>query len=106
MELQSARLIGIVFDNLLRNSAEYSEGDVAVVIDVSQDGGNVQAIISDNGPGIPEEIRPGLFEKGVSTTGGGFGLYLSKRVVDGYGGSIELIPKDQGTVYRILLPTS
>ena len=106
VELQSARLIGIVFDNLLRNSAEYSEGDVAVVIDVSQDGGNVQAIISDNGPGIPEEIRPGLFEKGVSTTGGGFGLYLSKRVVDGYGGSIELIPKDQGTVYRILLPTS
>jgi len=106
VELQSARLIAIVFDNLLRNSAEYSEGDVAVVIEVSQDGGNIQTTISDDGPGIPEEIRPSLFEKGTSTTGGGFGLYLSKRVVEGYGGSIDLIPKDQGTAYRILLPTS
>ncbi len=106
IELQSARLIAIVFDNLLRNSAEYSDGDVAVVIEVTLDGGSIQTIISDDGPGIPKEIQPGLFEKGVSTTGGGFGLYLSKKVVDGYGGSIELIPKDQGTAYRILLPTS
>jgi PAS domain S-box-containing protein len=106
VELQSARLISIVFGNLLRNSAEYSEGDVVVVIEVSQDGGKIQTIISDNGPGIPEEIRPSLFEKGVSTSGSGFGLYLSKKVVEGYGGSIDLIPKDQGTAYRILLPTS
>ena len=106
VELQSARLISIVFDNLLRNSAEYSEGDVTVVIEVSQDGGKIQTIISDNGPGIPEEIRPSLFEKGVSTSGSGFGLYLSKKVVEGYGGSIDLIPKDQGAAYRILLPTS
>ena len=106
IELQSARLIAIVFDNLLRNSAEYSDGDVAVVIEVTLDGGSIQTIISDDGPGIPKEIRPGLFEKGVSTTGGGFGLYLSKKVVEGYGGSIELISKDQGTAYRILLPTS
>ena len=106
VELQSARLIAIVFDNLLRNSAAFSEGDVAVVIEVSQEEGNVQTIISDNGPGIPEEIRPSLFEKGASTTGGGFGLYLSKKVVEGYGGSIELIANDQGTAYRILLPIS
>jgi signal transduction histidine kinase len=106
VELQSARLIAIVFDNLLRNATEYSEGDVAVVIEVTEDGGAIQTIISDNGPGIPEEIRPSLFEKGVSTTGEGFGLYLSKKVVEGYGGSIELVSKDQGTAYRILLPTS
>lgn len=56
---------------------------------------------------LPEGVGiTDLDEKGVSTTGGGFGLYLSKRVVEGYGGSIELIPKEQGTVYRILLPTS
>jgi len=106
VELQSARLIAIVFDNLLRNSAEYSKGDVAVVIEVSMDGENIETVISDNGPGIPDEIRPSLFEKGVSTTGGGFGLYLSKKVVEGYGGSIELISKGEGTAYRITLPTS
>lgn len=106
VELQSARLIAIVFDNLLRNSAEFSEGDVVVVIEVSQEGGNAQIIISDNGPGIPEEIQPSLFEKGASTTGGGFGLYLSRRVVEGYEGSIELIENGEGTAYRILIPTS
>ena len=105
-ELQSARLIPIVFDNLLRNSAEHSESKVTVIIEVSQHEGNLQIIARDDGPGISEEIRPRLFEKGVSTTGGGYGLYLSKRVVEGYGGSIELIQQDQGTAYRILLPTS
>jgi signal transduction histidine kinase len=106
VELQSARLIAIVFDNLLRNSAEYSDGDVAVLIEVSVDGDTIETIISDNGPGIPDEIRPSIFERGTSTTGGGFGLYLSKKVVEGYGGSIELITKDQGTSYRITLPIS
>lgn len=106
VELESARLIAIVFDNLLRNSAEYSEGDVSVTIEVSQEGSDVQTIIRDDGPGIPEEILPDLFEKGTSTTGGGFGLYLSKKVVEGYGGSIELIKEDRGTAYRILLPVS
>ena len=105
-ELQSARLIPIVFDNLVRNSAEYSERKVTVIFEVSQHEGNLQIIVRDDGPGIPEEIRPRLFEKGVSTTGGGFGLYLSRRVVEGYGGSIELIQQNPGTVYRILLPTS
>jgi PAS domain S-box-containing protein len=105
-ELQSARLIAIVFDNLLRNSAKFSEGDVEVVIEVSQDEGNIQTIIRDNGPGIPKELLPKLFQKGASTTGGGFGLYLSKKVVEGYGGSIELMSSNKGASYRILLPTS
>lgn len=104
--LQSARLIPIVFDNLLRNSAEHSEDKVTVEIEVSRDDHSLEVIVRDNGPGIPEEIRTNLFEKGASTTGSGFGLYLSKRVVEGYGGSIELIEYDNGTTYRILLPVS
>jgi signal transduction histidine kinase len=79
---------------------------VKVDIEVSKNDQNLEVIVSDDGPGIPEEIRPKLFEKGASTTGSGFGLYLSKRVVEGYGGSIELIDCDKGTTYRILLPTS
>ncbi len=105
-ELQSARLIPIVFDNLLRNSAEFSDGEVAVVIELTQHDDNLQIIFTDNGPGIPRDIQPKLFERGTSTTGGGFGLYLSKKVIEGYGGSIEHIERKEGTSYRILLPTS
>lgn len=105
-ELQSARLLPIVFDNLLRNSAEYSKGDVKVTISVSREGGRIKAVLSDDGPGIDTEVRDNLFQKGASTTGGGFGLYLCKKVIEGYGGSIELVPQDKGTAYRILLPAS
>jgi signal transduction histidine kinase len=105
-ELQSARLLSIVFDNLLRNSAEYSEGEVQVTIEISKEEGQIKAILSDDGPGIDEGIRDSLFQKGASTTGGGFGLYLCKKVIEGYGGSIDLISQDKGTVYRIVLPAS
>ena len=105
-EVPSTRLIPMVFDNLLRNSAKYAEKDVTVTFEITSKDDYVYITMSDDGPGVSKEIQSNLFEKGVSTTGGGYGLYLSKRVVEGYGGSIELIQQDQGTAYRILLPTS
>jgi PAS domain S-box-containing protein len=105
-ELQSTRLLPIVFDNLLRNSAEYSEGDVRVSIEISKEDGNIHTILSDDGPGIEQRIRDNLFQRGASTTGGGFGLYLCRKVIEGYGGTIDFVPQDIGTRYRIILPTS
>jgi PAS domain S-box-containing protein len=104
-ELPSARLLPIVFNNLLRNSAEYSKGDVAVSISVFREGGNIHVVLNDDGPGIDKEIVDNLFQIGASTTGGGFGLYLCKKVIEGYGGSIEHISQDKGTKYRIILPS-
>ncbi|MGY5860355.1 MAG: PAS domain S-box protein [Candidatus Thorarchaeota archaeon] len=107
IEVLSARLIPMVFDNLLRNSAEYAEKDVTVTIDVMSEDDFVYINFSDDGPGISDKIVSKLFEKGASTTGGGFGLYLTKKVVEGYGGKIEYIPnqKQSGTTFRIKLPT-
>jgi len=105
-ELQSARLLSIVFDNLLRNSAEYSKGDVQVSIEISRDDRKIQISIRDDGPGIDESIRESLFQKGASTTGGGFGLYLCRKVIEGYEGTIDYVPQNIGTVYRIVLPAS
>ncbi|MFW9768167.1 MAG: PAS domain S-box protein [Candidatus Thorarchaeota archaeon] len=104
-ELRSARLLPIVFDNLLRNSAEYSKGHVKVSIEISRENESIHIILSDDGPGIDHDIRKILFQKGTSTTGGGYGLYLCRKVIEGYGGSIELIPQDIGTAYQIILPT-
>ncbi len=106
-DVLSARLIPMVFDNLLRNAAEYTETDATVNIEISNENSSVIILFSDNGPGIPQEIEDRLFEKGASTTGGGFGLYLTKKVIEGYGGTIQYLPsKDaSGTTFRIKLPT-
>ncbi|MGY5871668.1 MAG: PAS domain S-box protein [Candidatus Thorarchaeota archaeon] len=106
-DIRSARLIPMVFDNLFRNSAKYSDDDVTISVEITSDEDTICIELSDNGPGIPEEIRSKLFEKGVSTTGGGFGLYLTKKVLNGYGGSIEYVHDEQrtGATFKITLPS-
>ncbi len=105
-EVRSARLIPMVFDNLLRNAAKYAEKDVTVTIEITCQDDYIYITLSDDGPGISTEIQSKLFEKGVSTTGGGYGLYLSKKVVEVYGGKIEYISNKErkGTTFKIVLP--
>ena len=90
----------------MRNSAKYAENEVTVAIEITSENDYVYITLSDDGPGVSKEILSKLFEKGASTTGGGYGLYLTKKVVEGYGGKIEHIPnKEQtGATFRIALP--
>jgi len=106
-EVLSARLIPIVFDNLMRNSAEYAKKDVTLSIEITSADDVVFITLKDDGSGIPKEIESKLFEKGASTTGGGLGLYLTKKVIEGYKGKIEFIPNknETGTTFRIELPS-
>jgi len=63
--------------------------------------------VSDNGPGVPIEVRTNLFEPGVSTkTGGwGIGLALSRRIVeDVHHGSLILEPAPEGAVFVAEFP--
>jgi len=106
-EVLSARLIPMVFDNLLRNSADYAEKDVIVTIEITNQDDFVYITFSDDGPGVSADIESKIFEKGASTTGGGFGLYLTKKVVEGYGGKIEYLPDKMrpGATFRIQIPS-
>jgi PAS domain S-box-containing protein len=100
------RMLPMVFRNLINNSAKHAGESPRVVIRVKNTNEFVEVRVSDNGPGIPEEVRHDLFQKGVSTSGGGLGLYLSKKVVEAYGGSIELIEpenENEGAVFLVKL---
>ncbi|MBN2229519.1 MAG: PAS domain S-box protein [Candidatus Thorarchaeota archaeon] len=105
-QILGARLIPLVFDNLFRNAAEFSDKAVLITINVSRIDDMIRIEVHDNGPGIPDEIRPKLFNKGASTTGGGYGLYLSKKVIEGYGGTIGLMQREgmKGASFEIKLP--
>ena len=104
--VQSSNLLPLVFENLLRNAAVHVGEDCIVVIELTKSGSRVLIRISDNGKGVADVIRERLFQKGVSTKGGGLGLYLSKQVVETIGGSIELAPSraGEGAVFEINLP--
>ena len=62
--------------------------------------------IRDNGPGIPEDIRPHLFDPFVSTkaSGSGLGLALVAKIVGDHGGLIEVDSRPGRTEFRLHLP--
>jgi signal transduction histidine kinase len=65
--------------------------------------------IRDTGPGVPTEIRDKIFEPGVSSKSGGWGvgLALSRRIVEGvHSGRIELLETEEGTTIQIRLPAA
>lgn len=77
-----------VFDNLLRNAGNHTEGDVTVYID-EIDGGFA---LEDDGPGIDPNMRESVFDLGVSTreSGSGFGLAIVRDIVEAHGWSISV----------------
>jgi two-component system nitrogen regulation sensor histidine kinase GlnL len=63
-------------------------------------------VIRDNGPGIPEDIRPHLFEPFVTSksSGSGLGLSLVAKIVGDHGGLIEVDSRPGRTEFRLHLP--
>lgn len=63
-------------------------------------------IIQDNGPGIPEDLQPHLFDPFVSTKAGGSGLGLAlvAKIVGDHGGVIEFDSQPRRTLFRLMLP--
>src|SRR3984885_2542447 len=63
-------------------------------------------VVRDNGPGIPDDIRPHLFEPFVSSkaTGSGLGLALVAKIIGDHGGLIEVDSRPGRTEFRLHLP--
>jgi C4-dicarboxylate-specific signal transduction histidine kinase len=69
----------------------------------------VEISVSDSGPGIPADDIPRVFDPFFTTKapgrGTGLGLAVSARLVEGMGGSMEAVVKDEsGATFRVLLP--
>ncbi len=92
--------------NLSLNAIEVlpENGTLKAVIKADRD--TVDVYITDNGPGIPENIIPRIFEPFFTTKpeGTGLGLAISKRIINEAGGSIKAASTAEGTVFRIRLP--
>jgi len=107
IEITDIPLLPLVFHNLMRNSVRHAGAATEVTITLSKKGEFGQIDVADNGPGIASEILPILFQESASTTGGGLGLHLSRKIIQSYGGSMTLVQSDTsdiGAVFRIEIP--
>lgn len=105
------RALEQVFTNLISNATDAmskSGGTLAVRIAPKNDLPNRSQIvvtISDNGPGIPDEIRERIFEPFVTTksNGTGLGLAITKRILTAHHGSIKANSFPGGTMVEVTL---
>ena len=94
-----------VFENLLDNAVELSPpgGRVAVALAVAGDAG--VATVADEGPGVPPEHLPRVFDRfftwrlneaGARNGHSGLGLAIVKAIVEGYGGTVAIRNRPEG----------
>jgi signal transduction histidine kinase len=98
-----------VFINLISNAVQAVSDRGRLEITTRAEDGFIVAEFKDNGCGIPEENLGRLFEPLFTTKakGIGLGLAVSRTLVEGHGGAIEVESEvGKGTTFRVRLPTS
>ncbi len=96
--------------NLIENALRHTPDGTHVRAALAQDGGEIVLTVEDDGPGIPPELGPRLFERfvrGRGDTGGssGLGLAIVRAVVDSHGGTIRVeSPPTGGARFVVRLP--
>jgi signal transduction histidine kinase len=97
-----------VFYNIAKNAKEAMAKEGSFYFKVSDQKKEVVFELSDNGPGIPDEIKDRLFESFVSSgkeRGTGLGLAIVKKIIDEHRGKIEMhTSKREGTTFKVTLP--
>ena len=96
------------FENLLGNALDVMPEGGALRVSAVRADGAVQVLVEDSGPGIPDAIRPRLFQPFVTSgkkNGIGLGLALSRQTVLDHGGDLAVDPSyRQGARFVMRLP--
>ncbi len=109
-----AKLIVQLVINLVDNAIKYTPAGSVIEIHTEQKDKLVFVSVSDNGPGIPDEQKPRIFDMFYTGTNKvadsrrslGLGLSLCKSIVTAHGGTISISDNQpHGTIFTFTLPT-
>lgn len=99
-----------VIVNLVLNAVDATAAlpDPTIRLKSGETGGTVTVSVTDNGPGIPEDLQTRVFEPFFTTKdvgkGTGLGLSVSHHLVEQMGGRLDLVSRPGHTEFRILVP--
>jgi PAS domain S-box-containing protein len=90
-EVKADTLLMEVFHNMIDNSLKYGKPKITQIrihVQISQEG-VTELIYEDNGQGIEPGMKARLFQKGATTKGTGYGLWLIRRICEMYGWDVQ-----------------
>ncbi|MEU3341498.1 sensor histidine kinase [Streptomyces sp. NPDC002144] len=104
-----------VVANLLANARLHTPAGTKVTVTLESEDSAAVLHVHDDGPGVPEDIQPGVFERftraehrrRADASGGGAGLGLSivAAVTEAHGGSVELVSRPGSTTFTVRIST-
>ncbi|MBI5668482.1 MAG: HAMP domain-containing protein [Chloroflexi bacterium] len=104
-----------VMTNLVDNAIRYNTNGSRVIVAAHRTKGRIELSVSDNGPGIPPEDIPHLFERfwraeksrNRATGGSGLGLAIVKQLIEAHHGEVQVESQTgSGTRFTIRLPVA
>ncbi len=100
-----------VLSNLLANAIQHGDGSAPVTVEIEGDGPLVVLRVHNQGPPIPPEVLPHVFDpfrrpRGSPRAGHlGLGLFLVREIVDAHGGTVQVSSSAaEGTTFTVHLP--
>ncbi|MFE9451376.1 sensor histidine kinase [Streptomyces sp. NPDC006739] len=105
-----------VLANLLANARLHTPVGTKVTVSLDTDGTTATLAVHDDGPGVPEDVRPGVFERFTRAEhrrrtdapggGAGLGLAIVAAVVEAHSGSVGLESAPGDTTFTVRLPAA
>jgi two-component system OmpR family sensor kinase len=98
--------------NLLANARWHTPVGTKVTVSLETDADTAVLTVHDDGPGVPEDVQPGVFERftradrrrsGGAGGGAGLGLSIVAAVVEAHGGTVELESRPGATTFTVRL---
>lgn len=103
--------LGILIRNLVDNAIRYCNEHGRIIVRLAKRQNEIMLEVSDNGPGIPSELQPRVFERffrvlGNKSPGSGLGLAIVQQIAELHGGRLMMDTPKEGTglIVRFFLP--